>query len=105
MKLSEVKARVKDTTVVWDDEKVDVGYRPAAITPAVLEAVNEAAEAGNLDVMGEMLEPIVAWWDVLDDNDERIPPTKDNIKQFPVPFLMAVMEQVQEAMRPPERRN
>ena len=104
MKLSEVKARVKSTTVTWEDEQVEVGYRPAAITPEVLEGVQEAAQAGDMSVMGAMLEPILDWWDVLDDNGERVPPTAQFIRTCPVSFLMAVLEQVQESMRPPERK-
>lgn len=105
MKLSEVKARVRTTIVVWEDEKVDVGYRPAAITPEVLEQVNDAAQSGDLSVMGTMLEPVLDWWDVLDDEGERIPPTASFIRTMPIAFLMAVLEQVQEAMRPPEKRD
>lgn len=103
MKLSEVKAKVKNATVVWEDETVDVGYHPAAMTPAVLEEVQEAARAENLSVIGSLLEPVLAWWDVLDDDGNRLPTDAATIREIPVPFLMAVLEQVQDAMRPPER--
>lgn len=104
MKLTEVKAKVKQATVVWDDETVDVGYHPAALTPAVLEEVQDAAREENLSVIGTLLEPVLAWWDVLDDDGARMPTDAETIRQIPVPFLMAVLEQVQAAMRPPEAK-
>lgn len=101
MKLSEVKARVATTTITWGDETVDVGYRPAALTPALIEEVQAAAKAENLDVLGTMLEPLLAWWDVLDDEENRLPTDAATIKTMPVAFLTEVMSTVQGAMRPP----
>jgi hypothetical protein len=104
MTLSKVQDKVTTTTVLWDDESVDVGYHPAAITPALLEQVQAAAGAENLDVVGALLEPVLAWWDVLTDDGERYPTDAETIKIMPLAFTMAVLTQVQEAMRPPEPR-
>jgi len=101
MTLSTVKAKVAVVTVTWTDETVDVGYLPAAITPALLEEVTEAGKADNMDVIGTMLEPVLAWWDVLDDDGKRLPTDAATIRLMPVDFLNKVMEATQESMRPP----
>ena len=102
MRLHEVMAKVAVTTVEWEGEQVDVGYHPAAFTPALTERVQAAAEQRNLDVLGIMLDPLVDWWDVLDEQDQRIPPTPDTIKQMPQGFLNAVMSAIQGAMKVPQ---
>lgn len=110
MKLSEVRAKVKVVTVEWEDESAEVGYFPAAVTPELVDKVQAAAaEADNGTVsagetIGGMLEPMLSWWDVLDDDGERLPTDKATIATFPLSFLNAVMEKVQGDSRPPERK-
>jgi hypothetical protein len=102
MSLSKVKAKVAQAQVAWEDEVVDFGYHPGEVTPALLETVQGAADKGDLDVIGALLEPVLAWWDVLDDEDQRLPTDKATIRQVPLGFLMEVLGATQEAMRPPE---
>ena len=104
MKLSQVQGRESTTTVQWNGETVDVGFYPARMTPALLEDVQEAAKAGSLDVLGTMLEPVLAWWDVLDDEDRRLPTDGATIKSMPLGFITAVITEVQGALRPPASR-
>ena len=47
-----------------------------------------------------MLAPIVEWWDVLDDDDQRIPPTAENMRAFPLNFLLAIMRAITEDSKP-----
>lgn len=100
MTLSKVQAKERTVTVLWDGETVDVGYRPAAVTPALLSTVQEAAEASNLDVIGMMMEPMLAWWDVLDDDGNRLPTSAEVIRIIPLAFTMEVLKVVQDAMAP-----
>lgn len=104
MKLTEVRAKTKTVTVTWDDETVDVCYAPNRFTPEVMEAVAEAETQQNLSIMGAMLEPLLEWWDVLDDNENRIPTSAENIAKMPLPFLMRVLSVVQEDQNPPASR-
>lgn len=104
MKLSEVQAKVKQVTVEYLDETVDVGYCPAKFTAEVMEAVTEAETANDLSILGALLEPVLAWWDVLDDKDRRIPTTAENIRVMPMAFVMKVMAAVQEDQDPPASR-
>ena len=106
MKLSEVKAITKTTTVEFLGGTVDVGYHPAAMTPAILEEVMALAKTAESDaedmaLVGSMLEPVLDWWDMLDDLGERIPTDKDHIKDMPLAFLIKVLDDVQTDMRPP----
>jgi hypothetical protein len=41
---------------------------------------------------------------VLDDQDQRIPPTAENIKRMPMAFVMKVIAKVQEDSDPPASR-
>lgn len=101
MRLSQVRAKISTATVEWEDETVDVGFFPAVMSPALLEQVQAAAKAENLDVVSVMLEPLLAWWDVLDDQDERLPTDPETIKTMPLAFLLRVLSAIQVAMRPP----
>lgn len=104
MKLSDVQGIESKGTAKWGEQVVDFGYYAAQVTPKLLKAVNAAGKAGDMDVVGLMLAPTLAWWDVLDDNGDRIAPTVEFIEQCPLGFLTAVMEAQQEAMRPPDSR-
>lgn len=100
VRLNDMLGTVKETTVEYDDEKIALAYRPNAFTMEVNDKVNEAAERNDLSVVAATLEPVVEWWDVLDDEDQRIPATAENMRRFPLPFLMAVMDAVGQDARP-----
>lgn len=109
MKMSEVMAKTKTTTVEWDGEEVEVSYFPARITPTMLsEVLDMVASAGSgasaeVNSVPALLEPILDWWDVLDDKGKRIPPTAENIRGMPMSFLGAVVQATQEDMKPGNR--
>lgn len=102
VRLSELKAREKASQVEYADEVIDFGYFPHAFTMEVAEQVEKASEANDLSTVAAMLEPIISWWDILDDKDKRIPATADQMRKFPLPFLMKIMDKVSEDQRPPE---
>lgn len=109
MKLSEVKAITKTCTVEFLGGTVDVGYHPAAMTPAILEDVMALAKTAETDaedmaMVGQMLEPVLDWWDMLDDDGERIPTDKAHIREMPMAFLVKVLDDVQTDMRPPDSK-
>lgn len=109
MNLSRVKAETDTVEVAWRAERVTVTYHPSSITPEVLERVQDAAKDENLSVVSAMLEPLLAGWELYADDaaeaaGETLPTDAATIRTIPLPFLMAVMEQTQEAMRPPAQR-
>ena len=101
VRLSTMKGREKNATLDWDGEAIDFAYYPNAFTMEVAEKTTLAAEANNLSVVAAMLEPIIAWWDVMDDDDVRLPPTAEVMRTFPLTFLTALMEKVGESQNPP----
>lgn len=104
MTLSKVQDKTTTTTVLWDGETVDVGYRPGMVTAALLEQVQAAAARDDMGVIGVLFSKMLAWWDVLDDDGERIPVTAEAVSQVPLDFAMAVLKAVQGTMRPPESK-
>lgn len=104
IRLADKLAETKTITVTWDDDTADVSYHPNVVTPALLEQVDEAGREDNLDVMGVLLEPVLDWWDVLDEKGKRIPVTRETIRNMPMPFLLKVQDAIQEDQNPPENR-
>lgn len=106
MRLSEVQAREKVCTVEYDGEQVDVCYRPAKVTPDMLSNVLDMvsnpdnAASAEIDSVPALLEPILVWWDVLDDDDNRLPTDATTIRSMPMAFLGAVVQATQADMRP-----
>lgn len=101
VKMSEMKSRTKVLQVTWDGETVDVSYFPNVVTPELLEQVDDAAKRDNLDILGVMLEPVLDWWDILLDDDTRMPTDADTIKRVPMSFLSKLQDAITEAQRPP----
>jgi hypothetical protein len=105
VKLSEKRTETAVFTVKWGEDDVDVCYRVNAVTPALLEEVDKSAQEDNLDVMGALLEPILEWWDVLDDDGHRIPTDAATVKILPMRFLTLVQKGLEDHQRPPADRD
>lgn len=101
--LSTMKAKTKIVPVEWDDETVEVSYFVNAVTPALLEEVTAAAEKEDISIVAAMLEPVLDWWDVTEeDGGPRLPTTKENIRIIPLSFLNRVQAAITEDQNPPE---
>lgn len=106
MNLKAVRGKIKMTKIKWDDEEVEVGYYPAAMTPNLIDQVVQAGKDDNLDVISIQLEPLLAWWDVVEEEGgPRIKTDRATIKTLPIPFLLAVVNGIQAAMRPPASKD
>lgn len=102
--LTEMKAKQKASQVTWEDEIVDFAYHPAAFSVEVAQAVQEQAQKGDLAGVALAMEPLIGWWDVLDDDGERIAADIATIRQMPLGFLMSILSAVGDDMNPPERK-
>lgn len=91
VRLSAMKAKITETNLEWDGEVVDFAYKPNEFTMELADEIAAAAEAENMNAVSAMLAPIIVWWDVLDDQDQRIEPTTENMRQFPLNFLVKIM--------------
>lgn len=102
VRLAEKMAETRTITITWGVDDVDVCYHPNAVTPDLLEKVDKAADQDNLDVLGVLLEPVLEWWDILDEKDRRIPTDAATIKTVPMPFLTLVQRGIEDDQNPPE---
>ena len=100
VRLSAMKAKVTETHLVWDDERVDFAYKPNEFTMELADEIAVAAEREDLSSVSAMLSPIIVWWDVLDDDDKRIEPTAENMRRFPLNFLLRIMNAITEDQNP-----
>lgn len=94
VRLSAMKAKITESFLEWDGERVDFAYKPNEFTMELADEIAVQAEQENLSMVAAMLAPIVVWWDVLDDEDERIPATAENMRRFPLNFLLRIMEAI-----------
>lgn len=100
VRLSAMKAKITEASLKWDDEDVAFAYKPNEFTMELADDISAAAEAEDMSTVSAMLAPIIEWWDVLDDEDERIPPTAENMRRFPLNFLLKIMGAITEDQNP-----
>lgn len=118
IKASTMRDKVREITVDWEDESLAVGIRPGRYTGALMEGIQEAtADAQRAEASGDMeaaqaavaavahaTAEVIAWWDVLDEDGERLPVDADTLNSLPLSFVQHVMTQAGEAIRPPKSR-
>jgi len=95
-----MKAKITETSLEWDGEVVDFAYKPNEFTMELADEIQAAAEAENMNAVSAMLSPIIVWWDVLDDDDQRIPPTAEQMRKFPLNFLVRIMGAITDDQNP-----
>jgi hypothetical protein len=117
MKLSALKGKVQKTWIEIPGEdgeppdKVEVHYRPGALTLEVSDQLQELARTNmEINVILVLLEPILVWWDledeVLDEEGNptgetiNLPVTPEGIKKVPLSFLGMIMDTINEESRP-----
>lgn len=103
--LRDKMTEAKTIQVEWGPDTVDVSYRPNVVTPALLEEVDEAAKRDDLSSLGVLLEPVLEWWDVLDDEGNRIPTDQGTIRTIPMRFIVLVQRAIEVDQNPPGDRD
>lgn len=101
LSLKKMQETVKTAQVTWEEDVVDFGYHPAAFTTDLMQKVTDEADDNNVSGVAAMLEPIMDWWDVLDEEGQRIPTDLATLRQMPLPFLMKITDAIGTSMRPP----
>lgn len=101
---TQMKAKTKDSQIEWENEKVDFAYHPAAFSVEVAQRVQERAQEGDLNGVAVVMVELLDWWDVLDENGERLAPDEALVRQMPLGFLMALLNAVGADMTPPAPR-
>ena len=115
VRLSTITDKVVTGEVTFAEEVVAFGYMPGRFTPEMADEFTAKAEevqskggpegvteatGKEMDETIQMLAPLIAWVDVLDDDDQRIPPTPENMRRWPFGFLMALMDGVLKGQEP-----
>lgn len=95
--------RKKDTkvvTIAFEDESVAVCYRPAVMSPRFVELIQGVQS--DIALVADVIQRVIVWWDVLDDEGNRLPPTPENTMELDMAFLGTVLTSVMEDMAPGE---
>jgi hypothetical protein len=100
VRLTDMKAKTRETELVWDGETVAFCYKPNEFTMDLADEIDAAAKSEETNVVATLLGPVLVWWDVLDDKDKRIPPTAEKMGQFPLNFLLKIMRTITEDQDP-----
>lgn len=111
MRLDRVREAVTEVVVQFGGEDLKVGYFAAAMTPALADDLSaEVAKgetgASSARMMGLMLSPVLAWWDLFaTEQDEqeghRMDTTPETIATLPIDLLRAVQVAIQGDQQPP----
>lgn len=91
LRMTDLNANVKTTTVEYDGGSMDVGYNPNKVTLDLLDAIDAADSLAGVAVQ---LEGVIAWWDLLDANDERLEPSMEVMRGLPLNLLLTVMDTI-----------
>jgi len=101
MDIQALKSRTRQVTVEYEGERLNVEYRPAALTGALVDRVTTAAgEHGQSAVIAEALSEVVAGWDATADG-QPYPPTPENLLALPLRLLSEVFRVVVQDAAPP----
>lgn len=73
IKLSDLKKKTKRVSLEILGETLAVEYRPGAITPVFLSALQD-------ETLAAALPQIITWWDLQDEDGEMIPIDEDSLK-------------------------
>lgn len=102
MKLSDIYLKKQRTvTVEFEGDSLTVTYKPMVITPAFTEEI-AGVNGDSLRAFHErMILRLVADWEVLDEEGQRILPSEEFLHTLPIAFLVAVTDAIWNDIRPP----
>lgn len=101
---SDMKAAVKTAQAEWMGEVVDFAYHPAEFTANRAAEVSALADAGDVGAVASLVSPLLDWWDVLDDDGNRLPTDVETVGNMPLAFVMGIVGAMGRDMRPPASR-
>ena len=124
IKLHNLMKEERSVTFEYEDEKVTIKYRPAAITPQmqsvaarmqVMGAKSDDAakdKTGTVDVAAsqemnslmydfvDMMCVLIASWEIIDEDGKELPVKPELAMRMPLNFLMALFKATMDDMRP-----
>lgn len=95
IRLSDLEKDHRTCTFSVGEEKAQITYRPSAYTPELESSIMDEMDQTRLGKMlAELLSKILIEWEIVDDQGNMIPPTKENLMKFPVTVLSQIMDTV-----------
>jgi hypothetical protein len=90
--LMQLRERERRIEVEYSGQTLGVTYTPGAVTPELVSqvAAREGEPGSEVETMVMALERAVVEWEVLDEQDEKLPPTPEVMRRLPISFLAAV---------------
>lgn len=95
--LKALKGSDRTVPVTYNGETFDVAYRPGEFTGdllANLSDVDESRADAAVKVMVSILLPVLSWWDVEDEQGQRLPITQQTLQAMPLAVLGAILQAV-----------
>lgn len=96
------REKVIPVQVKWFDEVCEVGLRPGVWTQDLLIRMVELRfETDAVGAESEALKAIaasIAYWDILDENGDRLPVTPEMVGKLPPMFIAAIPEALSEVL-------
>jgi hypothetical protein len=90
--IKKVKEETRSATFEVGDQTGEVSFYPKRFTKSLL---NQAAESGdNIDQLIAILVPLIASWDVVDDDGNPYPITPESLAEFPLEVLRVIQEAI-----------
>ncbi len=89
IRVADMARNERTMEVEFLDETARVTYRPLAYTPELEAALDEAGARASGRII-KFLEAVLISWEVLDEDGQELPPTKEVMEKLPLDFLSAV---------------
>lgn len=106
LKLHKIRrAKTTDTrtaTVEFAGESMEVEFRPSAMSPSTMQAVQDEDTGKRIVAVATYLDEVLSKWDVLDDDGAALPIDRDTMLGLPLDFLMAIVSATTEAVQVPK---
>lgn len=83
-------------TMKYDGDEAEISYRPDVLTPKVTrEIAQRSADAKEDSVLSDLLVLFVAKWDVVDEDGNAIPISRDALDDLSGRFQVELSNQIQ----------
>jgi hypothetical protein len=94
--------QTKTATVEFAGESMQIDFRPSAMSPATLQAVQDEDTQRRIMAVASYLDEVLSVWDVQDERGKVLPIDKDTLLGMPLDFLMAIVAATTEAVSVPK---
>jgi len=100
IRITDLYQDLKETTVEYAGQSMQVGFRPSGYTPAVESAFHAAMDREMpSNAVADLLDGLLVSWELLDENEEVIPITHETLVKLGSMFLFAMAEAITREMQ------